>query len=210
MPIAPAWLREMARQRGPTEAKAFMNRVQGKYEELFARSRPYRPRVLQKLHFEKNILPVISATLILKQEGRPADEISSTLDSLLAAGVAGQKRIYKFWARFPFFFDLLRLVLKPMMKMQYPAEGWMIVYPDLGRDVVALDSQHCFYLDVLTEYGLPELTRHFCLVDDELYQGMTPYIRFERTQTLGRGGKMCDFRYYRVKPSAENRRIPAG
>ncbi len=202
MPQTQAWLREMTRLRGREEAQAFISRVQGKYDELLARSRRYQPRVLQKQHFEKNILPVIAADLIMKQEGQAPDQISSTIDSLLAESIAGQKRLYRFWGRFPFFFGMLRLLLKPMMKAQFPAEGWQIDYPGLGPDVVALDSHRCFYLEVLTEYGLPELTRHFCQLDDELYQGVTPFIRFERTQTLGRGGQMCDFRYYRVRPGA--------
>jgi hypothetical protein len=84
--------------------------------------------------------------------------------------------------------------------MQYPKEGWRIEFPDLGADVVALDGHGFFYLDVLTQYGLSELTAHFCTLDDLLYEGVSPYIGWERTQTIGRGGKYCDFRYYRVKP----------
>jgi len=201
LPTQKTWQREMTRQRGSTEARVFMSRLRAKYDELFTRSQPYRPRVLQKLHFEKNILPVIAAYLVMMQEGQTPAAALSTVDALLDASVAGQKRLYKFWGRFPFFFDMLRWMLKPLMRLQYPAEGWQLDFPHLGPDVVALDSHHCFYLDVLTEYGLPELTSHFCRLDDELYEGVTPYIRFERTQTLGRGGEFCDFRYYRVRPN---------
>ncbi len=72
------------------------------------------------------------------------------LDRLLETTIAGQKRLYQFLGKFPFFFDLIRWTLRPMMRIQYPEKGWQINYPNLGPDVVALDSQRCFYLDVLS------------------------------------------------------------
>lgn len=70
---------------------------------------------------------------------------------------------------------------------------------DLGRDLVGLNCRACFYLDMLTEYGFPELTPHFCRLDDALAAEAAPSVRFERTQTIARGGTLCDFRYARVK-----------
>lgn len=199
LPTYRVWLRAWSDRHGAFEAKVFLERVQAKYSELYAGSRRYSPRVLQKLHFEKNILPAIAAYKILLMDGNSPEQAQATLDDLLEAGIAGQKKIYRLWGKFPFFFALLRWILKPLTLLQYPREGWQMDFPDLGPDVVALDSHSCFYLQVLTEYGVPELTRHFCHLDDVLFEGVTPYIRFERTQTIGRGGKMCDFRYYRVK-----------
>ncbi len=187
---------------GETEARVFLSRVEAKYLELYARSERHSPRVLQTLHFEKNILPAVAAYKILLMEGKSSESALETLDVLLEATVAGQKRVYRFWGQFPFFFDMLRWMLKPMMRLQYPESAWKTEFPDLGRDIVGLDCHGCFYLKVLSEYGLPELTRHFCRLDDVLYEGVTPYIRFERTQTIGRGGTMCDFRYYRVRQKA--------
>ncbi len=199
LPTYRVWLREWTRQHGALEAEVFLERVRAKYTELLAGSRKYSPPVLQKLHFEKNILPAVAAYKIFLMDGNSPETAMTALDSLLEAGIAGQKRLYRFWGRFPFFFDMLRWTLKPLTRLQYPQEGWPMDFPDLGPDVVGLDGHGCFYLQVLTEYGVPELTRHFCHLDDVLYEGVTPYIRFERTQTLGRGRKMCDFRYYRVK-----------
>jgi hypothetical protein len=193
------WQQEIIRQRGKADAKLFMERVKTRYVALFSGSRSYKPHVLQKLHFENNVLPVIALYQVLLEEGNSPNSALKILDRLLETGIAGQKRFYKFWGRFPFFFDMLRLTLKPMVTRQYPQEGWRNEYPDLGPDVVALNGHGCFYLNVLTEYGLPELTRHFCRLDDLLFEGVTPYVRWERTQTLGRGGELCDFRYYRVR-----------
>jgi hypothetical protein len=184
---------------GPAEAQIFISRVQAKYVELLARSKHYSPRVLQKLHFEKNILPAIAAYRVLLMDGHSHETALPILDTLLEATLARQKRLYRFLGRSRFFFDLLRLTLKPLTFSQYPSAGWQMDFPRLGHDAVGLDSHSCFYLQVLTEYGLPELTSHFCRLDDFLYEDVSPYIRFERRQTIGRGGAMCDFRYYRVK-----------
>jgi hypothetical protein len=96
LPYRKNWQKEMARQRGKVEANLFMGRVQSKYLELFARSATYRPRVLQKQHFEKNILPAIAAYQVLLEEVHLPGPALKSLDSLLAATIAGQKRLYKF------------------------------------------------------------------------------------------------------------------
>ena len=46
--------------------------------------------------------------------------------------------------------------------------------------------------------GAPELTPICCQVDDWMMENLPPSIRWERTQTLGRGGAVCDFRWRRV------------
>jgi hypothetical protein len=81
------------------------------------------------------------------------------------------------------------------MRHNFPSEGWQL-------DQVADDEQHygfdihgCFYLDTLTAYGAPELTEHFCRLDDLAMQSLPPSIHWSRTTTLGRGGKYCAFRW---------------
>ena len=181
LPTYRVWLREWTRQHDEIRAKAFLDRVEGLYVELYAHSKRHSPRGLQKLHFEKNILPAIAAYQVLLAEGNSSETAQAALDDLLAVTISEQKRMYRFWGRFPFFFDFLRWTLKPLTLSQYPREGWRMDFPDLGPDVTGLDSHSCFYLHVLTEYGYPELTRHFCHLDDVLFEGVTPYIRFERT-----------------------------
>jgi hypothetical protein len=149
-------------------------------------------------HFEENILPAIAAYSILLMEGKDKDSAMQIMDRLLEASIELDRRMYRFWGRFPFFFDMIKLLLKPMMTMQYPGR-WNIEWPKLDPNVVGLNCRSCFYLDVLTEYGYPELTPHFCRLDDLFAAEAAPSVRFERTQTLARGGIICDFRYIRVR-----------
>jgi len=59
---------------------------------------------------------------------------------------------------------------------------------------IAYDIRECFYLNLLTAYGAPELTAHFCRGDDMQF-GNIPGVAWERTKTLGRGDDRCNFRF---------------
>ncbi len=194
---AKRWERAIAKERGSDASAVFLARVQARYDELLSRARRYENNALRH-HFEDRILPAAAAYSVLLMDGMEKESAGRIVDSLLEAGIESERRMYRFWGRFPFFFDLIRLTLKPMMKAQYP-DKWNAEFLDLGRDLVGLNCHSCFYLDRLTEYGYPELTPHFCRLDDLLAAEAAPSVRFERMQTLGRGGTMCDFRYARVK-----------
>jgi hypothetical protein len=191
------WQSEIEKALGHHAGIAFLARVQSKYDKLFEQARHYKNKALRQ-HFENNILPAVAAYSILLEDKKDQESALQIMDRLLEASIESERATYRFWGRFPFFFDLLCLMLKPKMIVQYP-ERWNIEWLDLGHNVVGLNCHACFYLDILTEYGFTELTAHFCRLDDLLAAEAAPSIRFERTQTLGRGGKMCDFRYFRVK-----------
>jgi hypothetical protein len=197
LPKLKRWERELAKTRGRDEAAIFLARAQARYDELLSRARRYEKKAL-RFHFEDNLLPAIAAYSVLLMDGMDRDAAGDALDSLLEAGLESERRMYRFWGRFPFFFDMLRAALRPMMDAQFP-EGWNVEWIEPSRDLVGLNCRACFYLDRLTEYGFPELTPHFCRLDDLLAAEAAPAIRFERTQTIGRGGTMCDFRYARVR-----------
>jgi hypothetical protein len=198
LPNAKRWKKVIAKERGHDEAAIFLARVQARYDELLIQARSYENLALRH-HFEDNILPAIAAYSVVLMDGKDQDAAAQTLDTWLEAGIESERRMYRFWGIFPFFFDLIRWMLKPMMSRQYP-ERWNVEWLDLGRDTVGLNCHACFYLDVLTEYGFSELTPHFCRLDDLLAAEARSSVRFERTQTIARGGTMCDFRYVRVRP----------
>src|SRR5512146_2173777 len=63
------WLGALSRRMNETAALVLLSRVEAKYLELLARSPRYSPRVLQKLHLEKIILPAAAAYRILLMDG---------------------------------------------------------------------------------------------------------------------------------------------
>lgn len=198
LPNVKRWEKIMLEGRNAAGAILFIARVQARYEELMSQACRYRNKAL-RFHFEDNILPAVAAYSVLMMDGVPKDAALQTLDRLLEASLESQRRFYHFWARFPFFFGMLKLALKPMMKMQYSEKEWKVEWIDFTSDIVGLNCHACFYMNRLAEYGLAELTSHFCRLDDVLAAEAAPRIRLERTQTIGRGGSLCDFRYIRVK-----------
>lgn len=196
LPDGRRWEQAMLRKRGGDEAVVFLARVQARYDELLSQARYYENKALRH-HFEDRILPAIAVCSVLLMDGMDKEAAVQKLDTLLEAGIGSERRMYRFWGRFPFFFDMLKLMLKPMMTMQFP-EGWNVEWLEPDSNMVGLNCHSCFYLDALAEYGFRELTPHFCRLDDLLAAEASSSVRFERTQTLARGGTMCDFRYIRV------------
>jgi len=90
-------------------------------------------------------------------------------------------------------FELARLFTRLMTKWSYPPQGWDIAWREDSGERIAFDVHRCFYLDVLTAYGMPELTAAFCSGDDELFKALPDSIRWERTGTLATGKAKCDF-----------------
>ena len=66
----------------------------------------------------------------------------------------------------------------------------------VGKGLLRMDMTACPYCRYAEKFGCPELMPVFCDSDFATY-GKLPGIRFQRTQTLGTGGKCCDFRFSR-------------
>jgi hypothetical protein len=80
---------------------------------------------------------------------------------------------------------------------QYPADGWQLEWKENSARAIRFDMKRCFYYDVLSRQGAPELTASFCRIDDLVYGDMSPQLEWRRTQTIGRGAAYCDFCFAR-------------
>jgi len=189
------WQRLLREVRGEAEAARLMQRVQARYEELLA-VRPHHAHRALRMHLEKHILPGLALYQVLKEETGDQQTALSEIDRLFAAPAASSTP-KQLWLlnHLPAQFSIFRVVARRQMRYNFPPEGWQI-------DQVADDEHHysfnihrCFYIDTLTAYGAPELTEHFCRLDDLAMQSLPTSIQWSRTTTLGRGGKQCDFRW---------------
>jgi nucleotidyltransferase/DNA polymerase involved in DNA repair len=196
MPYRDLWLREIAGLLGALPGHDLMERVEARYAELYQERTHYDHPALRE-HLEENILPGLALYETLRQDGHHERAALKTVERLFALSMAPRRRQLERMGRLPFFFGLLRVVTRWVMTHSYPVTGWDTSWPREGRNVVAFDIHRCFYLDVLTDYGAPELTPVYCHLDDLLYDGLWPGIRWQRTGTLGRGDDCCDFRFYR-------------
>ena len=94
-----------------------------------------------------------------------------------------------------------RLFMKVFRKMLTTSlnveSGFTSIYHDITNTAISVDITACPYQKYFTAAGCPELCKGACISDDACY-GHMKRIEFKRTQTLGRGGEFCDFRF-RVK-----------
>ncbi len=203
MPRAAVWQRALAAKRGEVEAAVLMARVQARYEELYAQRPRFAHRAL-RLHLERSILPGLALYQVLREALGDREAVLAEVGALLVASAmhSQQRRLVSLLNYLPNPFAWFRRPARWSMR-DYPAEGWEIEWVEDSPQCLAFNIHRCFYLNVLTAYGAPELTPLFCKGDDVLFAGLPPSIRWERTGTLGRGNALCDFRWHRVTPALE-------
>ncbi len=81
----------------------------------------------------------------------------------------------------------------PLTKKVFgPGNGFTNVFYPKKKGEYRMDVTACPYCRYFTELGCLELTRIFCENDERVY-GNLPGLKFERTGTLGKGAKRCDF-----------------
>ncbi len=198
MKAVSAWRRELAKGWGTDRADRLMRRVQARFAAL--RRGQIRPadRRLGR-HLDEHILPGLALYRELQATGMGREEGLRTAAALIAASAEERRRSYARLGRLPCSFLLLRAWIRGRLQRDYPAEGWEVEWLEVSGRRVAFDMRRCFYFDTLAGYGAPELTGLFCDYDDLLFAGMSPTIRWERRQTIARGGALCDFRFERVR-----------
>lgn len=197
MPYANDWERSLAQERGHVQASCFVSRVESRYWELFCQ----RPRLVSqslRYHLNNNILPGLALYQILREEEREMPEALAIVEQQFAQATLAAQRSIQLMGRLPIFFRILRARTPSVLNKSFPSDGWEIEWVENSHASVAFNMHSCFYLDVCTHYGVPELTLVYCKLDDLLYDGISPNVRWERTGTLARGDQVCDFRWTRV------------
>jgi hypothetical protein len=200
MPYLDVGQEVLAETRGPVQATLLAARVQARYDELYARRLRFEQPALRQ-HYEVGILPSLAFYQTLREE-RDQEAALEEMDRIIPALVerSGRRRLAQILGAMPDSFAVLRIVNRWVMKVRYPPEGWRFEWVEDSNQCIAYDARECFYLNVLTACGAPELTAHLCAIDDLLYNNL-PGISWERTKTLGRGDDRCDFRFCRVNGS---------
>lgn len=199
MPHAQTFQHALAATRGETTAAILVARTQARYNELFAQ-RPRFAHPALRWHLTFQILPGLALYQTLKedaaQSGATPEQALAETGAVLAHldVLAPRLRRLRWLPQAP---ALFWLIFQPTLAL-FPASGWDLRIEENSPRRIAFTIYRCFYLDTLTAYGAPELTAHYCALDDIAYAALPPSIRWERTTTLGRGGPSCDFCYRRV------------
>ena len=201
MPYLDAGQQVLAEVRGPVQAALLAARVQARYDDLYSHRLRFAQPALRQ-HYEEGILPSLALYQTLRETGEEQEAALAEMDRIIAAQLeqSGRRRLVQILGRMPDPFAALRFLNRWALKYRYPPEGWRFEWVEDSDQCVAYDARECFYWNVLTACGAPELTAHLCAVDDLLY-GDLRGISWERTKTLGRGDDRCDFRFRRADAS---------
>jgi hypothetical protein len=200
MPNLKTWRRALIAKHGEVQGAFLAARIQSRYEALY-NERPTFTHPMLRWHLEQNLLPGLALYQVLSKESNDREAVLAETGSLLAIGSTPStlNQLMSTLKHLPQTFSILRQILRISL-LAYPLQGWDIEQIEDSETSFAFNIHRCFYLDVLTAYGAPELTAMYCRLDDLAYAALSPSIRWERTKTLGRGDDCCDFRWSRVEP----------
>jgi L-2-amino-thiazoline-4-carboxylic acid hydrolase len=201
MPNLNVWQRALIEKHGEVKGAILTARVQTRYEALY-NERPHFTHPALRWHLEQNILPGLALYQVLSKESNERDAVLSETGSLLAIGSRSFTKFMNMYRYLPLPFAIRRQIFRASL-LAFPQQGWDIDQIEQSERSFAFTIHRCFYLDVLTAYGAPELTAMYCRLDDLLYTALSPSIKWERTKTLGRGDDCCDFRWSRVEPGQD-------
>ena len=196
MPNLDICQRMLAEKRGEVQAAILAARVRGRYDHLYAH-RPHFPLRALRFHLERNILPGLALYQTLREENDDQDAVLAEVEVLFGAIVGQLRRLMPLLGHLSDPFAGFRMALHWVVRLGFPSEGWEMEPVEDSDQCIAYNVHRCFYLDVLTAYGAPELTALYCKMDDLMYEELPPTIVWERTKTLGRGDDLCDFRWRR-------------
>jgi hypothetical protein len=171
-------------------------RVHARFLELYAGcERPANAKL--QWHLRYYILPGLAFYQLLREDGHSQEAALAVVDETFERLGAPNRRQMKLLGRLPFIYPFLRIYIKTAMQ-QYPDAGWQLEWVENSPNAIRFNMKRCFYHDVLSRHGAPELTAYFCKIDDRVYGEMSPYLEWRRTQTIGRGAAECDFCFARV------------
>jgi hypothetical protein len=196
MPNLRLWQKELQKQVGMREARWIAARVQERYKQLLHTRPPFPNRTLQQ-HLAENILPGLALYQVLKDQNDDQQALLKETEKYLGMPFGMLMRVIRFFRWLPDSFAFFRRASVVRMR-DFPKEGWDFTWLEDSDQALAFNATHCFYLDMLTQYGAPELTAAFCSTDDLLANAFPESIRFVRKGTLARGDPCCDYRYERA------------
>jgi uncharacterized protein YoaH (UPF0181 family) len=193
LPAFTRWERRWSRELGAPAAAHRAELARQRYNALIAACMHYAQPVL-RARLEKEILPGLAVYQTLLAEGFCSEEAVKEVTTCITADNPGM-RIPQALNFLPRPFAIFRRLIKQQTRLLCPPEGFSIRWLADDSQKVEFHVYRCFFWDVLRGYGAGELTTAFCQTDDVMAAGMSKGIEFKRSQTLGRGGELCDFCY---------------
>lgn len=149
-----------------------------------------------KWHLHKNMLPIISIYLVLKELNYTTEKALKHTDEIMEISRIKMKKKNQIIGKLPFGYFLFKTFSKLVVSKQYPARGWKTLWIKCDTNEVHFDMTSCIYVEITNKYNCPELCPLFCANDDVTLSGYKPSIIFQREKTIARGQEKCDFHFF--------------
>jgi hypothetical protein len=198
LPFAKIGKKYLESKFGKKKTSHLFNQVKTGYNALFENRVLLRDLVL-RFHEVNFMLPALALYKeLLTEYGGDSQAAINDVEEVVRLTILEQTRLPFSPLRWPHRpFPLFRRGFVLVMKA-FPTPAWTIDYLEKSPRRIAFNITHCFYHEQLTQLGIPELTRVFCRADDAMAEHFPPYIGYERSMTIGKGGEYCDFRYHNL------------
>jgi hypothetical protein len=197
VPHLSKWQRLLAETQGQAQAAHIAGAARRRYQGLRAAPQP-SASAAQAARLRRLIWPGLALYQALGEVGLEQGERLAEVERLFEATLfTNERRFTALLNRLPDPFPVVRWLLRRVEQASH-AEADQVLVADTA-DCFAFNGRRCFILEALRFYQAPELTPLYCLADDWLAEAM-PKVAWRRTQTLGRGDAVCDFRWERREP----------
>jgi len=185
-------------QFGVAEGMKIFNDASEMLTELLEEA-DFRNSKAVEMHMRKFILPEIAFYRAMQKNGIGKEKAYRFLDDEIQKRAQRSGKLFGAFSRLPWFFPIVKWVIKKAMAYGFPKEGWKTEWKEDNRNELALNMHSCLYMETFTKYGCPELCKASCDSDVTTFRGMEPKVLFVRTQTISGGADYCNFRYLNGK-----------
>lgn len=194
MPHSRRWKKLLAIKIGYPAANAIIRSANKEYQQLLAAGSPIHVTTTDlRNSLKARIFPGLAIYRALTETYPDTTTRLESIEELFRADYfTGLNKGIRLLNHLPNPFLIIRPVLRRMTRQQYLPDSQFVI--EDSPNCFAIDTRHCFILDVLTALNARELTTLFCRTDDWLSESL-PKVHWLRTQTLAQGDEKCDFRW---------------
>lgn len=155
----------------------------------------FRNNKAVEIHLRKFILPEVAFYVSMQNNAIEKERAYQYLYQEIQKPALKLSRQIGIFKILPGFYFIAKWVIKKMMLLGFPKEGWSVEWTKNDKTELAMNIHSCLYMESFLHYGCPELCKANCDSDFTTYKGLEPKVLFKRTQTISSGSEFCNFRF---------------